>query len=237
MAESELDRNRTDLLASTAKSILGSIPFAGPLIAEIVGNIIPSQRIDRLSKYVVVLEKKLADLSLSKIDELLQDEECVSLFEEGFIQASRATTKDRWDHIASVVSGGLDDESIAYTESKYLLMLLQELNELEVIWLRYYLHPTFGGDEEFREKHKVVLEPIHVLFGVDRSLVEKAALQDSYKEHLERLGLISTNISIDYDTGLPEFDRHTGKPKPSNTDTTPLGDLLLRKIGLIRDDE
>ena len=159
--------------------------------------------------------------------------ECIDLFEEGFVQASRAITDERRTQIASVVRNGLDDESIAYSESKYVLKLLQELNEQEIIWLRYHLHPMIGGDEEFRNNHKNVLERVYATIGSDESVKEKAALQESYMEHLERLGLIHSEYRIDRDTGMPEFDTFTGRPSVSHHDITFLGRLMLKQIGLI----
>ena len=41
-----------DRLASGAKGITGAVPFVGSIIAEIVGNVIPNQRIDRLTRFV-----------------------------------------------------------------------------------------------------------------------------------------------------------------------------------------
>ena len=50
-----LERNNQDLIAIVGKSIVGVIPIIGPLLSEIVGTVIPNQRIDRLIKYVNVL--------------------------------------------------------------------------------------------------------------------------------------------------------------------------------------
>ena len=38
----------TDIAMILSKGLVGAIPFVGPLAAEIVGAIIPNQRIDRL---------------------------------------------------------------------------------------------------------------------------------------------------------------------------------------------
>ena len=43
-----LKNNSADYVASAAKSALGAVPFAGSLLSEIAGNIIPNQRIDRI---------------------------------------------------------------------------------------------------------------------------------------------------------------------------------------------
>ncbi|CCK81145.1 hypothetical protein [Desulfobacula toluolica] len=234
----ELDQNKADFLSSTAKSILGAVPFAGPLLSELVGNLIPNQRIDRLSKYVVELDNKLSDLSTEKLRNLLRNDECIDLFEEGFVQASRALTDERRAQIASVVRNGLDENLITYSESKYVLKLLQELNDQEIIWLRFYLFPTMGGDEEYRNKHRNVLDPIPVTLGTtDEKIIKKAALQNSYREHLERIGLIRSHYRLDRNTKIPEFDKFTGKPSVAYRDLTALGRLVLKQIDLIEDNK
>ena len=55
MPENGLERNKTDLLTSAAKSVLGALPYGGPLLSELIGNLIPDQRIDRLAKYIIEL--------------------------------------------------------------------------------------------------------------------------------------------------------------------------------------
>lgn len=54
------NNNRADYVASLAKSALGIIPFAGSLLVEIAGNIIPNQRIDRIAKYAEALNNRLS---------------------------------------------------------------------------------------------------------------------------------------------------------------------------------
>ena len=232
----QLNKNKTDLMASTAKSVLGGIPFAGALLSELVENLIPNQSIDRLSKYVAELDKKLSRYDQEHIRKALDDDECIDLFEEGFFQASRALTGERRSYIASIIEKGLEKDHIAFSESKHLLRLLQELNDIEVIWLRLYLVPTIGGDKEFREKHKDILEPVRAHVGADESVREKAAFQDSYKEHIERIELIKAHYRLDRNTGLPEFDKFSGKPKASYKDLTSLGRLLLKQLGLLEDE-
>lgn len=235
--EDAFENNKTDLVASVAKSAVGAVPFAGNLLSEVVGLIIPNQRIERLSKYVQELEKKLAQVSEDTINELSKDERFVDLIEEGFIQASRAITDERRKYIASIVKNGITDKSIKLEESKFLLKLLQELNDVEIIWLRFFKVPTLGGDEKFREKHKNVLEPVAAHSGSDKQTFQKEALQKSYKSHLERLGLIKHHIRIDSETKVPEFDKFTGQPKVSYSDTTTLGNMLLEQIDLVKDEQ
>jgi len=50
----------TDISAIIGKGLLGAIPFVGPMAAEIVGAVIPNQRIDRIESLLTLLESKLA---------------------------------------------------------------------------------------------------------------------------------------------------------------------------------
>lgn len=230
---SPLNNKKNDLLASAGKSILGAFPLVGPLLAEIVDHLIPNQRVDRLASYVKELETRLAETEESLIRKSVESSSSLALVEDGFIAASRAVTKERISYIASTVANGLTKEDIDNNRQRYLLNLLSELNDEEVLWLRFFLEPTFGGDQEFREKNKEVFEPANAFIGAQESELDKSSIQKSYKEHLERLGLVKFHISVDRDTGLPEFDKLSGKPRTSYTTITRLGRMLLREIGMI----
>ncbi|MDG4561568.1 MAG: hypothetical protein P9E88_09775 [Candidatus Competibacter sp.] len=232
-----LEQNKTDTLVASAKSILGAVPFAGPLLSELVSNLIPNQRIDRLTKYVKELGARLSNIDGRKIDNALSNEEGIDLLEEGFVQASRSLTDERRKFIANVVANGINNEAIEYSESKYILMLLQELNEQEVIWLRFFMVPTISGDEEFRNTHRNILDPVPAYIGSDERTIEKASLQDSYKEHLERIGLIRSHYRIDHNTHMPEFDQFSGKPSVSYRDLTPIGRMVLKQIGFTEEND
>ncbi len=62
----------------------------------------------------------------------------IDLIEEGFVQASRSLSNERREYIANVVANGISDEEKNYADSKYILKLLGELNDQEVIWLRFF---------------------------------------------------------------------------------------------------
>ena len=107
---------------------------------------------------------------------------------------------------------------------------MSELNDEEIIWLRFYLHPTLDGDEEFRSKHQSVLNLARNYIGAPEEQIDKSAIQNSYKDHLERLGLIKTKLDIDRNTNMPIYDKLSGKPRGSKF-ITHLGKMLLNEIG------
>jgi hypothetical protein len=232
-SQDKLDNNKMDLLKSATKSIVGAIPIAGSLLNEIIENLIPNQRIDRLTKYIRELNERLSKISNERINSLHRNDELIDLFEEGFVQASRAISDKRRQYIASIVVNGISNESVSFQESKSLLKIIGELNDIEIIWLRYYFDPLHDSDKEFREKHSNILTRVLPYANDENIVFQKEAFQKGYQVHLERLNLVVHKIRIDRKSELPEFDKYTGKPKISYTEVTVLGKLLLFHIGLI----
>lgn len=226
----DLATSKSDYVASAAKAALGVIPFAGSLLAEIAGAVIPNQRIDRIVSFAAELEKRIGDLERQRALQNISNEEFTDLVEEGLRQAARSTTDERRAHIANLVANSLTDEEISFAQAKHLLRILGEINDAEVIWLRSYLDPTIGGDKEFREKHRAVLNPVSATFSSQPAELDQATIQESYKEHLAQLALLESRFRIDNKTKLPEFDSR-GRPKSAGYDLTSLGRLLLRELG------
>jgi hypothetical protein len=221
-----------DYVTSAAKAVLGAVPFAGSLLTELAGTIIPNQRIDRLCKFAAELENRLAKLDQGYVRVKLSDENFTDLMEEGIRQAARSVSDERRQYLASLLANGISTADISFIESKHLLRILGEINDIEVLWLRFYLVPTIRGDVEFRGKHKDVFEPLRVFIGCDQVTLDKHALRESYKSHMTELDLLSPRYETDMKTRQPVFDTISGRMKVRGHDITLLGKLLLRQISL-----
>jgi hypothetical protein len=232
----EVREKAIDYVASGAKAIAGAAPFVGSILAELAGVVIPNQRLDRIAKFAAALEERIRNLEQADVRKSLHDEEFTDLLEGALRQAARSTSDERRGYLASLIANSLSNETIEHAESKHLLRILDELNDIEIIWLRFYLRPGMGGDEDFRGKHQAVLARRQAFIGSSEEVLDKHALQESYQDHLIDLGLVTAHISRDMRTGIPEFDRFTGEPKVSYHYISPLGKLLLRTIG-IKDQE
>ena len=164
--------------------------------------------------------------------ERLKDEAFADLLEEGCRQAARSLSDERRKYIASLICGSVSPSRIRYVESRHLLRILNEINDIEIIWLRFYREPTMDGDEDFRNKHAEVLQRAVATFDSSPQEFDKSTLQTSYKEHLCQLDLLEARSSVDSQTNLPEFDGRSGKMKVYSYAITRLGRLLLREIGI-----
>ncbi|WP_432381193.1 hypothetical protein [Duganella sp. P38] len=227
-----LNQNVTDYVVSAAKASLGMVPFAGSLLAELAGTIIPKQRVDRLVDFTRKLEDKIGELDETTIRAKLSDENFTDLLEESARQAAQAVTEERRQYLASLLASGMSETRMSFVERKHLLRLLSQINDIEVIWLRFYHYPYMSGDEEFRSKHASILKPIMATLGSDQETIDQSALQENYTEHLVSLGLLTRPLQVDSKTGYPLFDKTTKNWKTQSAQTTRLGRILLRYIGL-----
>lgn len=227
-----INNNKTDYLVSAAKGMLGAAPYVGPIITELIGNIIPNQRIDRISKFIQLLDERIKNIEKPTIEQRLSDTDFVDLFEDSFFAAAKSLTDERRSYIASLLTNSLSSKDIAVSKAKILLHLLNELSDPEIILLQFYAIALTEDRDLFYEKHKSVIEGTDAYLGSSKEELDNAALEAIRRAHLERLDLIQPHFAATRRGELPEFDTKTGKIKTSFYQITWLGRLLLRFIDL-----
>ncbi len=221
----------TDYVSIFSRMVLSYAPGVGPILAEAAGNVIPNQRLDRLIQYARVLDNRLSQIEKDVLKSQLSNYFFTDLLEESIIQATHALTEERRQYLTSIIANSISLSDVEYLETKRILRLLGEINDIEVIWLRFFLDPVIKGDVEFRNKHREILQSVHSYIGADEKTIEKATMQASYHEHLAQLGLLEQRYRVDSKTRMIEMDSF-GKLQVDGYDITSLGRLLLQKIGL-----
>lgn len=235
MDSENLKSNTTDHVVSVAKIALSAVPVVGSPLAEIIGTVIPNQRIERVTKFAATLEERLSAVERQLLQERIHDPDFGELVEDAVRQAASSLSDERRQYLASIVATALSPDKLTLVDSRHLLRILQQINDIEVIVLRSYLVKALSGDTEFRERHSAVLDPVSVHLQSDQREIDKGALYDGYRLHLAQLGLLSQEIMIDPKTKQPAFDPSRKSFKTGDYNPTPLGRLLLRIIGLTHD--
>ena len=226
-----MNTKRTDVAAIIGKGLLGAIPFVGPLAAEIVGAVIPNQRIDRIESLLKLLESKIPEEDRLKVEERFISSDSVDLIEDGFIQVSRALSENRKEYIASLLKNSLTDNDLKHIEYKRLLSILGELNDLEVLILKSKtVHRMDPKHNEFWKAHEDALTSPRAHMGSTLEEIDKHTIYQTHKSHLVNLGLLEAKFKKPKRGELPEFDDKTGMIKAQSYDITSLGRLLLRSI-------
>src|SRR4029453_11155872 len=105
----ETHPTKRDWAVILGKGILGAIPVVGSLAAEVLGAIIPNQRLDRIEILLHTLEARLSGLDRNQIEPRFRSPEFVDLLEEGMQQASRAIDSMRIEYIATLLKNSIAD--------------------------------------------------------------------------------------------------------------------------------
>lgn len=230
ISNNDLNNNWKDYLVSISKGSLGTVPYVGSLLSEIIGNVIPNQRIDRISKFLKTIDSKISTIPIEKINMFFNNPEFSDFFEEGFYQASRAITDERREYISNVIYNGLSKDKINIEKSKFLLIVLNQLSDSEIIWLKFYSIFETQERSNFLEKHNDILqEKYNFTTSTDDDFID-VALQRNQKEKLEMLELVKYEIDIDSKTKQPKISR--GVLVKKNRRISPFGIVLLKNIGL-----
>lgn len=224
-----IDSNRSDIAAAFFKSLVGAAPFIGAFLGEAIGLVIPNQKLERLITFAKVLDDKVKYLERDTVKLKIQTEEFTDLLEDGLVQASRAMTDERRTYLASLLKNSITDEKLSHVENKKLLALLGELNDAEVLTLKFYSLASLER-REFAELHKELFAPIRRSLGAPQENIDKGALRDSYRNKLRELGLVKAVFKRPERDKVPEFDEKTGQLKATSFRATTLGKLLLRHI-------
>jgi hypothetical protein len=221
-----------DQAIALTKGGLGAIPFVGALLGEIVGSVIPEQRLQRIEAFLVHLANRLDAQEIENLKQRLQEEpETADLLEEGITQSVRAISDVRKQYIAQLVANGISGKDKSRIEAKRMIKLLAQIDDDQVIILTSYLS-RHHDDEGFRNKHEALMTPVAAVIGSDQETLDAEALYELARAELIRLGLLRIQFKRPAKGQLPEFDDKTGMMKARSRELTLLGRLLLTRIGL-----
>lgn len=220
--------NRTpDYIVASLKGTLGAIPVVGAVLAEVIGTVIPNQRLDRLADFAQKLSDRVEAEHRELVQQRILEPEGTDILEEALWQSARALSEERRERIASVVKNGLTEKEVDLFETKKLLQILSQIDDLELILLRV-LAANPNQDLEFRAKFAASVRPVPALIGASPDVLDAHAMSESMRTHLTQLGLIRPFYPIVKIGALPEFDSFRGEFRHSGHEVTLLGRLLLR---------
>ena len=225
-----------DRALSAVQGLTGALPLIGSIVANLLNQIIPEQRWERIAEYLSRLERRVSAVEARTLRSVLQEPRKVDLFEDGAFQAVRALSSERLEYIAALVARGLTSDDREEIEAKRLLKLLDRIDDDQVVILQSKLSRHMRS-EEFYERHGEVLEPVGAHLGSSREDLDREAMYRLARRQLVDLGLLDQTFKKPRRGDLPEFDEKTGMIKSQGTSLNSLGRLLLRRIGLAEEDE
>lgn len=225
-----LQNKRVDTAVAATKGVLGAVPFAGGALAEIIGSVVPNQRLERITAFLIELDKRLKKFEIEKLN---NNKLALDLFEDAMYQAVRVLSDERNKYLANFLKQTIDVNTDSYNTKKKLLSILQELTDKDIEILKFISKRGYqAAAVEFRIRG-LTGGAYKKLSNVEQS--EYKHQQVDFGLHiatLNRLNLVHVkekeidpkweNSHIDHNTGLPEVD---------DCNLTRIGELLLSNIG------
>ena len=224
----QLDPDSRDRLAFITKLAASLLPVIGGPLAELITEIIPRQRQERIVEYLRQLDVRLAALEQEKVARILADAEKVDLIESGGYLSARATTTERISRIAQIVYRGLKSTETHIIRRKRLLGLFAEVDDDEFLLLNDYGHSFIRLDSNARS---AIGQPSPAHLGSSKERLDDEELYDLGKQNLLRLGLLRRKFGNVKKGQYPPFDAQEGGFK-SQIEISYLGRMLLRETGV-----
>ena len=224
----QLDNDWRDRAALVTKVAASLVPVVGGPLAELVTEVIPRLRQDRIVEYLRELDTRLATLEQEKVDCFLADAEKIDLVESGGHYAARATSSERISRLAEIVFRGLGADETNLVRRKRLLGLFGEIDDDEFLLLSAYGKSRGGLGSQAWE---AIDRPPPAHLESSREQVEDAKLYELGSQNLVRLGLLQRNFGQVKRGEYPPFDAKTGGFK-SRIEISYLGRMLLREAGI-----
>lgn len=229
-----LRANAGDHAASSLQALTSAVdllqPGAGSFFGALIGQVIPNQRVERLAEFatrlgrrLVVAEGAVENLheTYKKLAESLGVQQR-ALFEDGAYAASRATSNERLEAIANVVSEGLSADEVRASEQRRLLHLLSELTDEDVVALCQYTM-KYRNNTEWRDRNAAALAPRFAALGGSQEQFDQKTLREIRNRHLLMLGVL--------------VEKPSGSSGSMRTELSPIGRFVLRQLGLLDERE
>jgi hypothetical protein len=212
---------QVNVLSIALRSTVVQIPFIGPVIYEILGETLPNYKLDRITHFLEELDARVRAIEDGTMLHRMWAPIFADLVEDGIRLAARSPSRIRQDHIATLIADGLSTDTQRAISRQYLLKLLEELNDAEVVLLIAASKRGSDFDDLWR-RHEATLAGPFVESGTADAPIDEAALHHSYYGHLERLQLLR-----------PREDAANTRwgDQPVHRELTPLGVMLVRSIG------
>lgn len=215
----ELSNNTTDYITSVVKSVFGAIPIAGPTAQELLGIIIPNQRMDRVVRFIELLgaEFEILHDQAEVLINRMREEQYSSLFYKACVGSADSFSYDRIDYIKNIFVYGLQQSNMQIYKAEALLNLLNRVTDIEIAYLRVYYLMKWDLTQmrEYQEKTGLQLLRPNIYGGMTREEADDEVAKGIYLNNLVSYGL----LEIEYDK--------KGKVKYK---CSSVGDLLIRTI-------
>jgi hypothetical protein len=229
--QTSLGNKASDRVAAALRAAVSAVPFAGGLLSEIITEVIPNQRADRIERFLIALSERIDELG-AQYRYPTQEGSQLELLEAGIRAAAATSSSDKIRYLARCVGNGISDTESEAIRNQRILRIISNLNPEEMIVLLSYKMRTFVEVREFREKYSNIFNLPALVVGAGQDTLKKHATYEAAKSHLLALGLLDEEVEFDRDTGAAK--QRAGRAQ-KRTELTLVGRLVLFHAGLVNE--
>ena len=228
MNKTDLQQNKTDVITSVVATATSYIPVAGGAISEIIRMVIPKQREDRIAKFLTDIDKRLSELEITveKLQTIFEN----TKYGEFTFECLRDVVNDKFEekmiYYQKLYITGITSEEQEMINISNLMRLVSDMDYKEILYLKFYYYADCVNRQIIQEIQQL-LNQGSVIPNYTMDMNPNEMDSETYKQ-------ITLNSIVT--KGLLERKiEYIGKNKREKIKyrLTPLGRLLLRKIGEI----
>ena len=227
MSNSDLNNNKTDVIVSVLSASLETIPVAGSFLAELIENVIPNQRQDRIVTFIKELSEKVNELGIT-IEELKEkyNDPKYSMFSTNCLRyVANEVYEEKIEYYKNLACDAISNDEKTLIHDERILKILGELDYFEIQYLIFYDASAFLK-QDIMDK---TLERIGIKFTQPSYIF---AMTDEEKDEETFKQITLNNL---YYSGLLEREEKyssKGKFQGYKYKITHLGRLVLKKVGV-----
>ncbi|WP_322514897.1 hypothetical protein SR870_17990 [Rhodopseudomonas palustris] len=213
------------------RAVVSTAPVVGGLLTEIITELIPNQRLDRVERFILALAEEVQRAGCERCLPTSEGPQ-LELVESGLRAASMTSSTSKIEHLAKCAARGLTKDEGDAIRAQRILKILSELDPEELIVLLYHTKLTIAAAQEFRKLHPAIFDLPLLMYGCDQDVRKRNAEYQAAERHLISLGLVSEEIKFDSKTGSAKL---TIRKAEKDVQLTIVGRLVLHHAGLIEE--
>ncbi|MBP3920982.1 MAG: hypothetical protein J6D28_05390 [Bacilli bacterium] len=227
MDKKDLNTNSTDIIVSGISAAVGMIPVAGGFVSEIVQNVIPNQREDRIVKFISDLSDELekTKFSLEELKLKFENQKYSTFTYNCLRDLVNDVYDEKIEYYRNLCVNAITNDEKNLIHCERILKILSELDYYEILYLQFYSDSNAFGTKTTKDVTAKLgfdaLQPTYYM-----TMDELKRDEETYKQitlnNLCNAGLLKRDIKL---VG-------SGKREHISYKITILGRLILKKIGV-----
>lgn len=218
----ELNNNKNDYAATILSATLGVVPVVGSFLSELVTQVIPNQRMDRVVNFIkgIAVELENQKIEIEELKKKIDNNyQYGAYLTRCFSNVANEMYEEKIEYYRNLCVSGLKGDEKNLIHCERLMHILCDLDFFEIQYLRYFYEPRLARTEMMNDViEKLGFDRLYPSYTI--GMDENRTREETYKQltlnNLEKNGLLDCEVD----------SRYRKKYK-----ITRLGKLILKEIG------